>query len=266
MFEPWIYLPRLQNILDAEDIVSVEIEYLLMPQSKGPEILQTNQEALTWLFENLEDTLRGMNPNFRVAWESFNLSGHSFGARMAFYTLFTIPLHPRKPHDLRVKTLHGRSPLLENYTRLPGNYMGVAISQVEANTRATTLRSKMRDLEQGRYIVVKRSGSTPPDGMVAAHCTSVSDAEGATWFDFWGCATMYDLLVTATALPEGVKIFLEHGTADINVPWEHTVRAAEMLKAKFPTLDVSYVLHDGMDHGWDYNRDPSELKGFFDSY
>lgn len=185
---------------------------------------------------------------------------------MALITLSKILLHPEKPDTLRVKTVHARSAVSKEYTRLPKTYMGVAVPQEEANEYATALQMGMQSFTQNGRIVKKSSGRTPPDGMLLAYSTSASNIKGATWISFWRYRTPYELLEEMTDFPDGTQMLLEHGTEDIHVPYQDTLDTVNMLRAKFPNLEIECVLHDGKDHAWDYNLNPSKLRAFFDLY
>tara|TARA_R110002003_G_C695174_1_gene25422 strand:- start:495 stop:932 length:438 start_codon:yes stop_codon:yes gene_type:complete len=145
--------------------------------------------------------------------------------------------------------------------------MGVDVSRQEAEEAATTLKSKIESFEREGCPIIKRSGSTPPFGMNHAYNSSVSWAEGATWLDFWDGPSMYDLLDEMTVCPdESAIIVFEHGTADINVPCQDSLDTVEMLKAKFPKLNITCLLIEGKAHAWDYDRDLSEILWLFELY
>jgi hypothetical protein len=254
-------------MLLRKNIVSVQVESLLMPESDGPEILRITNKALTWTFNKLECTLKQLNKDIKVAWDHFNISGHSFGGLLALYVFSTISLHPLKPTTFRIKVVHVRSPLTRPYTRQEGQFMGVSVSQHEAEGAVMNLRSTMAALKREGSVIIKRAGSIPPFAMNMAYNSSVSRAEGATWLDFWNEASMYDLLNQMTVCPdEGATIVFEHGTADVNVPYQNTLDTITMLKAKFPKLDIHGILIEGKDHAWDYDRELSELLWVFEKY
>ncbi|KAF2844449.1 hypothetical protein T440DRAFT_523500 [Plenodomus tracheiphilus IPT5] len=266
-FEPWVYWPRLEYMSLAQNILSIEPQSLLMPQSQGPEILQANRKALSWLFDGLEHTLHGINSNLAVDWESFNISGHSFGGMMALDFFRQIGLHASRPPNLHVRTVHARGTMSRPYERQASTYMGQIVSQEEAEEIAKKIRLNMSRLKDRGCMILKRAGSTPPDGMIGAYSTSVSRAEGTTWLDFWAERCLYELLDQMASCPdERACILFEHGTADNFVPFEHSLGTQAMLKAKFPKLDVRCNLIPNEDHAWDYDRKLAEIKWFFQLY
>jgi hypothetical protein len=230
-------------------------------ETDGEGILANNYSILTWLFTELEPTLKEWNSHIEVDWSHTNISGNSFGCGLALDLVFRkLALHPERPPDLRIRTLHLLSPLAKLYSRYPKLYMGVPVSQEKADTDSKNLLH----LRERAGLVPIRAGLDPPNGMYPAYATAVSRAKGATWADFWATSSVFELVkLDGTSPNEGMLVWLNHGMEDLHVPYQDTLDLGEMLKGKFPDVDVECRLRKGQGHAQHYDQPLSKHKGLY---
>lgn len=257
MFPDWIYQADLEYVLQATDMVSVEPTYCLMPEASGTMILRNLRNICTWLFEKLEPALQSVNPNFIVAWDYLYIFGISFGGLMAMGLFLETGRQRNKPTDLHIRALILRCPVIKEYRREPGEYMGITVSKERADEdskRLLTIKGKMA-------FTVQRAGSNPPEGMYGAYCFSVSHQYGTVWRE----KTMFAMVEETQKCPDSrTRIRIMHGTEDKNVPMTHSFDVQTLFKAKgWSKIDV--VPQKGKPHAWDCNEPlTDDLKEYLD--
>jgi hypothetical protein len=251
-FIPWIFRARVEHQLHAGNIIHVDPSYPLLYETDGEGILANNYSILTWLFTELEPTLKKWNSHIEVDWSHTNISGNSFGCGLALDLVFRkLASHPDRPPNLRIRTLHLLSPLTKRYSRNPGLYMGVPVSQEKADTDSKNLLH----LRERAGLMPIRAGLDPPNGMYPSHATAVSRAEGATSDIFWAISPVFDLVkLDGTSPNEEMLIWLNHGMEDLHVPYQHTLDLRNMLQDKFPDVDVECRLRKGQGHAEHYDE------------
>jgi hypothetical protein len=235
-----------------------------LPETDGHGILENNRYIWRWMVTELEATLKRLNPNLEVAYDHMNLSGVSFGAGLGLEMAFCkIASHPNNPPNLRIRTIHARSPLTQFYNRKPGNYMGCSVSQEEADKASQDIMY----LKTSGYIMVPQAGINPSERMWPAHCTSVSNVPGATWRDFWKTDSVYEFVKRDGISPSrGIVIRIDQGKQDVNVDHVESERLARMLEAKFPDANIQYDLEPDQGHAEDYDAPFSKYEPLFQHY
>jgi hypothetical protein len=259
-----MFRARIEHQLHAGNIIHVDPSYPLLYETDGEGILANNYSILTWLFNQLEPTLKKWNSHIEVDWSHTNISGNSFGCGLALDLVFReLALHPARPSNLRIRTLRLLSPLTMQYCRGPGSYMGVPVPQEKANTDS----KKLLHLRKSSRLMPIRAGSNPPDGMYPSHATAVSQAKGATWADFWATSSVFELVKLDGISPnERILVSLNHGMEDVHVPYHDSLDLKQMLQDKFPDVVVECRLREGQGHAEHYEEQRSEHIAVYNSY
>jgi pimeloyl-ACP methyl ester carboxylesterase len=232
-------------MLEVDNIISIEPEYLLMPESSGRDIIENIETFCEWLFRDLSEALHSINPDLEVDWNCLSIFGESFGGLLAMILYLQIGRCPLKPSNLRISGIILRCPLSEPYKREAGLYCGMSIPADRAEDTCKAVDEAMK----GMPWVELRASTAPPNGMFYAYCSSVCHKY---WESRWGAGSLLEMIEGTVECPDlRTRIWIKHGTEDLHVPWESSSRLFDVLRKKWPNLEVYLKLVKGKQHAWD---------------
>jgi hypothetical protein len=232
-------------MLEVGNIISIEPGYLLMPESSGLDIIRNIETFCEWLFRDLSKALHSINPKLEVDWNCLSIFGESFGGLLAMILYLQIGRCPLKPSNLRISGIILRCPLSEPYKREAGLYCGMSIPA----DRAEEICKAVDEVMKGMPWVELRASTAPPNGMLYAYCSSVCHKY---WESRWGAGSLLKMIEGTVECPDlRTRIWIKHGTEDLHVPWESSSRLVDVLRKKWPHLDVYLTFVKGKQHAWD---------------
>lgn len=208
------------------------------------DILNNVRQFSQWLNTRLETAVKSINSKLSIDWSRLVIFGESFGAYLAVYFWTTVK-QDVKSSQLRISGLVLRCPLADHYKRDPGLYCGKFVS----TQRATHDCANILEVLNNSPLVIRRSSATPPNGMYCAYASSVS----GSWANIWNTLSMREMIQTAYECPDfDTMVYVTHGTSDLHVPHTSSVTLCELLRKKWPALEVKLELQEGKGHAWDY--------------
>ncbi|CAN9337288.1 unnamed protein product [Alternaria alternata] len=226
MFGPWVCRADLEWILSSPSTISIEPTYCLMPEATGDTIYGNIRSLCAFLFKDLKAALKSINPHFAIAWDRVYIFGISFGAVVL------------------------RCPLVKEYRREPGHYMGVEIPKEQAVNDS----KRIYEIKHRMPFQLHRAGDHPPRGMYGAYALSVAQ----DWGTFWETSTIFDMIKETQKCPDlRAKIRINYGTADIQVPYTSSEELCALFKEK-GWQKIHLILHKDKPHAWDYSEPLSE--------
>jgi hypothetical protein len=231
-------------MLKAGNMVSIEPEYLLMPESSGVDIEQNIKTFCEWLFRELSKALHSINRNLEVDWNCLSIFGESFGGLLAMMLYLEIGCCASRPPKLRISGVFLRCPLSEAYKREEGLYCGKPISRESARRNSQAIDETLKKMQW----VEPRVSTPPPNGMAGAYYLSVSDC----WKQHWNAPLLPERIKKADRCPDmRTRIYIKHGTDDRHVPLGSSRRLAAVLQEKWPFFRVEIDVVEGKEHAWD---------------
>jgi hypothetical protein len=241
-FPDWECRADLEWLLQAPNTISIDPTYCLMPEASGSTILGNITSICAFLFDDLEPTLKRINPHFAIAWDHFYIFGISFGGWMALALYLNLGNWKPKPPTFYIRALLLTCPLVKEYRREPGYYMGVPISKHQVDEDCERIYSIVRQMP----FQLHRAGSYPPEGMYGAYAFSV----GKRYGDIWKEKTVFNMIEEAKECPDSrTKVRIDHGTRDIQVPHASSEDlCALFLQKGWPEIDLK--LHEDKSHAW----------------
>jgi pimeloyl-ACP methyl ester carboxylesterase len=232
-------------MLEAGNMVSIEPQYLLMPESSGLDIIQNIEKFCEWLFGNLDEAMRSINRNLELDWDHLSIFGESFGGLLAMILYLQIGRCPLKPSNLRISGIILRCPLSELYKREAGLYCGTFMPTDRAEDTCKEVDEAMKRMPW----VELRASTAPPNGMLYAYCSSVCHK---FWKNRWGAGSLLEMIEGTVECPDlRTRVWITHGTEDLHVPHGSSSKLVDVLREKWPDLEVSLNLVEGEGHAWD---------------
>jgi hypothetical protein len=223
LFEDWIYTGELQFMLSG-NMISINPEYGLMPQSDS-NVMRGNRSALfTWMFCNLQEELSKINENITIDWSICYLFGGSFGGLMAIETWLEHEVHPYKPEEFCIRKMFVHDPITHVYESNAQEFMGTPIDLTKALSDSDKMIGAFRSSPWTR----PRGGTSPPGWM---YC-SVLLSKLRRWGEFFNGLYLYDnIKATKRCLDECTEWLVTYGDADMYVRVEDIVRTVALLKS-----------------------------------
>jgi hypothetical protein len=132
-FPDWECRADLEYVLQAQDMISIDPTYCLMPEASGTTMLESIKDLCNFLFLRLKSVMKRIKPYLVIAWNHIYLFGISFRAWMALALYFEFGDSKLKSPGFHVRALILRCPLVKEHRREAGTYMGVAISKQRAD-------------------------------------------------------------------------------------------------------------------------------------
>jgi hypothetical protein len=232
-------------MLEVDNIISIEPQYLLMPESSGLDIIRNIEKFCEWLFKSLDKAVRSINQNLEVDWNHLSIFGESFGGLLAMILYLQIGRSPLKPTNLRISGIILRCPLSELYKREAGLYCGMFMPTDRAEYTCKEIDEAMK----GMPWVELRASTAPPNGMLYAYCSSVCHKY---WENCWGAGSLPEMIEGMVECPDlRTRIWIKHGTEDLHVPCESSSKLVDVLRKKWPHLEVYLTFVEGEQHAWD---------------
>jgi hypothetical protein len=255
LFEDWIYTGELQFILSG-NMISINPEYGLMPQSDSNAMRGNRSALLTWMFCHLQKELSKINKNITIDWSICHLFGGSFGGLMAIETWLEHEMHPYKPEQFCIRRIFVRDPMTHVYESNAQEFMGAPIDLAKALSDSDKMIGAFRSSPWTR----PRGGTSPPYWM---YC-SVLLSKLRRWGEFFNGLCPYDNIKATKRCPdERTEWLVTHGDADMHVKVEDTIRMVELLKAQWPNMKVKLDIRCGKGHCSDYAEPLSEEQRHF---
>lgn len=250
MFGPWVCRADLEWILSSPSTISIEPTYCLMPEATGDTIYGNIRSLCAFLFKDLEAALKSINPHFAIAWDRVYIFGISFGGWMALGLFLEFGNWNSRPPNFRIRAVVLRCPLVKEYRREPGHYMGVKIPKEQAVNDS----KRIYEIKHSMPFQLHRAGDHPPGGMYGAYALSVAK----DWGTFWETSTIFDMIKETQKCPDlRAKIRIDHGTADIQVPYTSSEELCALFEEK-GWQKIHLILHKDKPHAWDYKEPLSE--------
>lgn len=246
-YGPWECRADLEWILSSPNTISIEPTYCLMPEASGDTIYGNIRSLCAFLFKDLEAALESINPHFAIAWDHVYIFGISFGGWMALGLFLEFGNWTSRPPNFRIRAVILRCPLVKEYRREQGRFMGVEIPEQQAVDDS----KKIYDIKCRMPFQLHRAGDHPPGGMYGAYALSVAKR----WGMVWGSNMMFDMIKETQECPDPrAKVRIDHGTADIQVPYTSSEElCALFLEKGWQKIDL--IPHEDKPHAWDY-EDP----------
>ncbi|KAH8696806.1 Alpha/Beta hydrolase protein [Phaeosphaeriaceae sp. PMI808] len=245
LFKPWFALHLVQLALKAGAILLVP-GYRLLPEHEGAEILEDMDSFWEWYGTKFVSFMITECPNFCPNLDRLLVTGESAGGLLGLYSCF------KNTASARIRVGYFRYPVIYDYCRAPGQFMGEYISKKEAEGLALEILRKATGPNcEKEHVVV--TGRDPPEGMLAAYVLSVTNK--------WGEAFGQDILhFLSTNNPLQRKIYITHGDKDLHVPINNTRRFENYLNVERPDVKLSVISFANQEHAFDYDKSMNDLE------
>jgi hypothetical protein len=248
LFEDWLYQADLLYVAEQPAMIYIRPAYVLMPPGKREDVLRNVRNIRSWLFKHLQVELLAKEGcgHLTIDWSHIYLFGASFGAVPLWGLFCKFGAPGSRPQDFRIRAVILRYGVSKEYRRDFGEFMGTPIDPV----RAMDISDRTITALQSSPWTIPRTSETPPRYMFA-----VVIAMSKRLNELWKGNFPYDDIQQSKVCPDPrARILFIHGDADKHVSHQESIAMAEMLRSKWPDLDVQVDIVSGEAHAWDYTE------------
>ncbi|OAL56129.1 hypothetical protein IQ07DRAFT_595744 [Pyrenochaeta sp. DS3sAY3a] len=252
LFDPFSYLDVVEYVYESPNAMIASCTYSLKPYGSDNDRLRDIKRAQEWMFDNLEPELQSINPNLTVKWDSFHLSGGSFGGDMALLAWLEITSYINKPQGFGIESVLCHAPTVAGYYRKVGEYLGTKISR----ERVERDRKSLNDALAKMPFIIPVYQATLPRNLFGGPVGSMGQSrkEGST----------LDMIKRKSRNLESTTRFrITLGTEDTYVKLEDIMELVDALKEQGYYVEFDH--QKGKWHAWDVNEPlDKDTKSFLD--